>query len=289
MLALWPRLSADGQTAGRAVITSNVNYLLDSYRNPTTNLWEESYGQSFFTRSVILKCLQEVLARNGNYGLGLNDGALNGAIADLNNLLPTHWDGSIGRYRSILGGNPTDRGIDLNVDVVIASVYGAIPCTDPRLLSTAAQVRDFFAGAYPINAADNARDLGPMIGRYPGDTYDGNVTDPAPDHGHPWAPCTANFAELYYNLAKNIEGSPGLLTDQVATTFFSQINISSTTAPNEAANLLRDAGDKMLKALVYHSDHLELSEQYDGSSGFEMSVSNLTWSYAAFLSALRAR
>jgi glucoamylase len=45
----------------------------------------------------------------------------------------------------------------------------------------------------------------------------------------------------------------------------------------------------MLQALTSHSDFLELSEQFDGSTGYEKSVRNLTWSYAAFLSALRAR
>jgi hypothetical protein len=45
----------------------------------------------------------------------------------------------------------------------------------------------------------------------------------------------------------------------------------------------------MLEAVIFHSDHLELSEQFDGTTGFEKSVRNLTWSYAAFLSAVRAR
>ena len=45
----------------------------------------------------------------------------------------------------------------------------------------------------------------------------------------------------------------------------------------------------MLQAIVYHSDHLELSEQFDAVTGFEKSVANLSWSYAAFLSAVRAR
>jgi GH15 family glucan-1,4-alpha-glucosidase len=40
---------------------------------------------------------------------------------------------------------------------------------------------------------------------------------------------------------------------------------------------------------VFHSDHFELSEQFDATTGFEKSVSNLSWSYAAFLSAVRAR
>jgi glucoamylase len=45
----------------------------------------------------------------------------------------------------------------------------------------------------------------------------------------------------------------------------------------------------MVRAVVYHSDNLELSEQFDGTTGFERSVHNLTWSYAAYLSAMRAR
>jgi glucoamylase len=45
----------------------------------------------------------------------------------------------------------------------------------------------------------------------------------------------------------------------------------------------------MLQAIVSHSDNLELSEQFDGTSGYEKSVRNFTWSYAAFLSAVRAK
>ena len=45
----------------------------------------------------------------------------------------------------------------------------------------------------------------------------------------------------------------------------------------------------MLQAIIFHSDHLELSEQFDASTGDEKSVSNLSWSYASFLPAVRAR
>jgi glucoamylase len=49
------------------------------------------------------------------------------------------------------------------------------------------------------------------------------------------------------------------------------------------------AGDQMLQAVIFHSDNLELSEQFDATTGYEKSVSNLSWSYASFLSAVRAR
>jgi glucoamylase len=48
-------------------------------------------------------------------------------------------------------------------------------------------------------------------------------------------------------------------------------------------------GDQMLQAVIFHSDNLELSEQFDATSRYEKSVSNLTWSCASFLSAIRAR
>ena len=45
----------------------------------------------------------------------------------------------------------------------------------------------------------------------------------------------------------------------------------------------------MMRAVIFHSDRYELGEQYDGTTGYKKSVQDLTWSYAAFLSALRAR
>jgi glucoamylase len=77
--------------------------------------------------------------------------------------------------------------------------------------------------------------------------------------------------------------------DRFSTTFFSQIGVTSATSVPDVVSKLRDAGDAMLAAVIYHSDHLELSEQFDGVTGYEKSVRNLTWSYAAFLSAVRAR
>ena len=44
----------------------------------------------------------------------------------------------------------------------------------------------------------------------------------------------------------------------------------------------------MLQAVIFHSDNLELSEQFDATTGYEKSVSNLSWSYASYLSAVRA-
>ena len=64
----------------------------------------------------------------------------------------------------------------------MAAIYGAVPVTDTRLLATAALLRSQWADPsspdyYPINGADQERGIGPMLGRYPGDTYDGDTAD----------------------------------------------------------------------------------------------------------------
>jgi glucoamylase len=291
LLACYDQLDADAQDAARSVIDANLRFILDHYTEPNTNLWEEVSGQSFFTRSVQLRCLRDLQANT--IGLGV-PAAVPTAISWLSDALTQHWDEANGHYTSVLQPANPRPSYDPNIDIVMASVYGAVPTTDERLLSTAGLLRQQWTDArtssvaYSINEADAVQQLGPLLGRYPGDVYDGDNDTSGQDH--PWALCTANFAELYYRLAAEIgrSGRPVDVTPLTAL-FFQQIGVASTTTPTEAARRLITAGDCMLKAIVYHSDHLELSEQFDGTTGYEKSVRNLTWSYAAFLSAMRAR
>jgi glucoamylase len=175
----------------------------------------------------------------------------------------------------------------------MACIYGAASSTDARLLATAARIRSQWTDpsspfAYPINAEDAKRGIGPLMGRYPDDHYDGDSAPPN-EVGHPWVPCTANFAELHYRLATAVREKQAVPFDPDSAAFFTPLGIDMNTPFAEAAGVLDATGDQMLSALVFHSDHLELSEQFDRSSGFEKSVANLTWSYDAFVSAVRVR
>ena len=253
-------------------------------------------GQSIFARSVQLAALNQIISLDP--GLGIPVPATAPAAATwLEQQLPSHWSGAPDNYYiSVLdasrgGGDPTVP-YDPSIDPILACIYGAgIPLYDPRLLSTAAQVRAQWTEpaptAYPINTADASLQIGPCIGRYNGDEYNGwSLTS---NTGHPWVVCTCGFAQLYYELAAAINTGTPVPTDPLATTFLNQINITSTTTAADAASALQAAGDKMLQAVLYHSNRYELSEQFDQTSGYEISVSDLTWSYAAFLSAVDAR
>jgi glucoamylase len=288
LLAMYRQLDRPTQAIAVQLIEANLNFLQGAYQGQTYNLWEEEYGDSFFARSAQLRCFRAVAANS--VGIAVPDW-LPGALTWLTTALDSHWNGEY--YQSVLPV-PTDyrAPYDPNVDIVQAAIYGAESVTDPRLLATAAKLRAQWADPasayfYPVNGDDGARGIGPLLGRYPGDLYDGDTDDQVGDH--PWALTTANFAELYYRLAAAVASTAKVPADPLSATFLEQVGVSGSTSPAVAAKALRTAGDAMLQAIVFHSDHLELSEQFDAVTGFEKSVSDLSWSYAAFLSAVRAR
>jgi glucoamylase len=298
ILAAYDRLDPGIQKTAVALINANVAFLLDVYRDPTTNLWEEHVGYSFFARSAQLRCFMEVQATQVE-GIDKPDG-LQPAIDWLRQALDWHWDGT--KYISMVadpgdGGAPSPQhpvvsGYDPNIDIVQACVYGAVPCTDSKLLATAAQLRSQWEeggiACYPINKTDKNLGLGPLFGRYPGDVYDGDTAHPVLG-GHPWALSTCNMAELHYRLAADIRTNGRVPIDDLSAPFFAQSGISGTTPADAAVKALLATGDAMARAVVYHSDNFEISEQFDGTTGYERSVHNLTWSYASYLSAMRAR
>jgi glucoamylase len=293
LLAAFPQVAPSAQSDAREMIARNLDFILGTYTQPTFNVWEEHSGYSFFARATQLRCLRAVAANTHEIAV---PGGTHDAIGWLEYALQGHWNGTC--YLSVLA--PSDAGpipvatdYDPNIDIVMACVYGGIPCTDPQLLATAAQLRWQWADsaspvAYQVNVTDSANWMGPLLGRYPGDTYDGDVAHPVPG-GHPWALTTCNFAELYYRLAREVAATQELPYSELTAEFFHQIGVGPDTTPDYAVAALDTAADSMLQSIIFHSDDLELSEQFDGTSGYEKSVRDLTWSYAAFLSAVRAK
>jgi glucoamylase len=291
ILRLFPQLDAPTQAVANAVIAANLNFLQSAYQGETYSLWEEEYGASFFARSVQLKCLQAITANK--LGLGV-PGWLAAAIPWLQSALQSHWNGQY--YQSLLPAPADKAPYDPNIDIVMAAIYGAVAVDHTKLLGTAALLRSRWADPasmyfYPVNGADQQRGIGPLLGRYPGDLYlylhgTGARTT---EGGHPWVISTANFAELYYRLARQIITTGTVPLDNLSASFFSQVGVDASTTPAAATAALRSAGDQMLQAVVFHSDHPELSEQFDAVSGYQKSASHLSWSYASFLSAMRAR
>jgi glucoamylase len=288
VLAAYAQLTDPVKAIAEALVQRNLDFLLtnNKYQSATINLWEETFGLSFFTHAVHLKFFEVVMATlPGLPGImppGKTPNDVTNAINWLNNAMQAHWFPNDNFYHSIL--QASGRGANLNVDVVMAAIYGSVPggITDNKLLSSAAAVRAFYENGdtFPVNSDVGH---GPMIGRYPGDVYVG--------WNNPWLLCTANFAEFYYRVANEIAADAAkFVIDSLTGAFYQQVGITDqNTPPATVVDALRAAGDRMMSGVLYHSDHFELSEQIDRVSGYERSVLDLTWSYAAFLSAARAR
>ena len=288
----WPfsppsdRLDPATQSVARDLMRRNVDYLLDVYKvaDPQSLGGAGLDIPSSRARSQ-LRCFREVAANV--IGLPVPEGLRDAARPGWRPRSPI-----IGTARSTSPSCRRDQrrqpqaggrhGYDPNIDIVSAAIYGAIPVTDPKLLATAAHLRRQWGDSsspsfYPINGADAARGLGPLLGRYPGDEYDGDTTNPVPG-GHPWVVCTANMAELYYRLASRAPHRrrpvlAALRWPRRSSPRFPRLR-DARRPPTRRVRCGRRA-TRCCAAIIFHSDGLELGEQFDGATGVEKSVRTL--------------
>ena len=125
-----------------AVISRNLTYLLQQYNQPTTTLWEERKGTSFFAQSVQLRCF--LALRDGQKVSADQRAAVDTAIEWLAAQRSGFWNDGAGHYQTL---EPQSEGYDPNTDIVLACLYGTIASTDERLLATAAKIRAQWANA----------------------------------------------------------------------------------------------------------------------------------------------
>jgi glucoamylase len=163
------------QTVARDVIATDLAYLLDDnrYQSPTYNLWEDTLGQSLFARSVQLAALNQVISVGPGLGVRAPPAA-QAAATWFEQQVAMHWSGApdncyVGILDASRGEGDSPAPYDPSIDPTLACIYGAgIPPYDPRLLSTAAQVRAQWTEpaptAYPINSADASLGIGPCVG-----------------------------------------------------------------------------------------------------------------------------
>jgi len=161
---------------------------------------------------------------------------------------------------------------------------------------------------FPINAAslspmteDEKNDelAGVGIGRYPEDEYDGYGS--RSHGGNPWFLCTASVSEVLYRTASHIASTQILNVTSTSLPFWRAVlpsfNLGADTVYtsgdvvyHSALKRLKSTGDSFLGVVRKHADgEGAFSEQFDRLTGYERGARDLTWSYAAFLQAVRAR
>lgn len=167
--------------------------------------------------------------------------------------------------------------------------------TQKKVLATAVAIEDAFERLYPLNR-EQPQHLGTAIGRYPEDTYDGYQSASL---GNPWFLATLAYAELYYNA---IQEKDYVAVNEVNAPFFAhvlktrpedlmyQVFLRGEPGFDELVNKMLARADAFMKTVQYHArSNGSLSEQYDRYIGFQTGARDLTWSYAAFITAANAR
>ncbi|KAF5019186.1 hypothetical protein F66182_8814 [Fusarium sp. NRRL 66182] len=313
----WGRPQRDGPALRATAIITYANWLIDNgysstasdilwpvhrlqpsltirHRNQTGfDLWEEVRGSSFFTTAVQYRALVEgaALARK----LGRPSDSYTSVAPQALCFLQSYWIPS-GRYvDSNINVNDGRTGKDANS--ILTSIHNFDPalgcdaatfqpCSDKALANHKA-VTDTFR-SWNINRGV-AQGSAVAVGRYVEDVY---------YNGNPWYLATLAAAEQLYDALYIWRQRGSITVSDVSLSFFRDLipNISTGTYASDSATFrsITDAVSGYADGYIavvqrYMGANGALSEQFDKNDGRPLSASDLTWSYAAFLSAAERR
>lgn len=262
LMRYWPLSpSRDSETKCllQELIRQDLGFVVRHWREASYDLWEEELGGHYYTRLVHLGALV-----HGKVWLeGDNATRVEEASALLTGVLDAHWSNRIGAYRarsdSLNGTSSKDPDIAIILGILHADLPpGAHSVTDPKALATLDLIHSTFAAALAINCKASMAEA-PALGRFPGDIYYG---------GGAWYLATLAAAEFCFKLAARL----------------------ASGCNQQSAKVLIARGDDFLSTVRRFTPASgELSEQFDRKTGVQTSARNLAWSYAAFITACRAR
>ncbi|CAE6480830.1 unnamed protein product [Rhizoctonia solani] len=314
-------------SSGVSVIKNDLEYTSHLCFDTSFDLWEEKQDLHFFTLVACRKALRSGAAlatRLGDSGAAdwyqQQFNVMTSRILDSGMF---HFPDK--SYRAY--ANPQNlgrRGVD---SAVLLAILAAGEAGDPNFGPTAPAVLasvkvyvDAFRGKYSIaNSSDQTFGVAPVpTGRYPGesvlavmvhiprltvalvgseDKWDGYETGPDTE-GNPWYLCTLAVPHLIdWALAEFVSSGNITVTD-VSLQFFKQfvsvkpgdVLTRGSSEFNLALLGMRSWSDGFYKIVQrFQGPGGVLYEQFNKNTGEPQGASNLTWSFAAFANAARAR
>lgn len=297
--------------AGTHGIKQDLEYVAHHWEEESFDPWEEANGDHFFTRMVQRKAL----IAGAQLASVLNDTGASSYYklqsTGLSRALQSHWNASANTimeslWRPYSGPAKLDM---MDSAVILGVLYGNTndnfySYSDEKVLASATRLINYFTGSFKINSADSSRGLpGILIGRYPGDVFDGNTKT----GGNPWNLCTNAFGELYYRVAKELLVHGRVQISSLNQPFFvhamrftkftsGSLKVGTVLTRADAVFMqLMDAlaqnGDDYLNRVKYHvqGDDYHMNEELNKDSGYQQGAHDLTWSYGTAISAMNAR
>ncbi|EIN06838.1 glucoamylase [Punctularia strigosozonata HHB-11173 SS5] len=276
------------------VIKLDLDYIANNWNQTTFDLWEEVSSSSFFTTAVQHRSMREGAALATKLGVTALASTYTSAADSLLCFLQSYWNPTGGYITANTGGGRSGK----DANTVLTSIHtfdpaagcDAVtfqPCSDKALANLKVYV-DSFRSIYSINSGI-ASNAAVATGRYPEDSY---------YNGNPWYLTTLAVAEQLYDalIVWNAQGS--LTVTATSLPFFQQFSSSvtagtyassSTTFATLTTSIKTFADGFVAIVAKYTPSGGGLSEQYDKATGAQLSAADLTWSYAAALTAFEAR
>ncbi|KAF7312552.1 Glucoamylase [Mycena indigotica] len=277
---LWPTIKLD------------LDYVVASWNSTGFDLWEEVSSSSFFTTAVQHRSLREGAALAS--ALGQDGSAYTTQANNALCFLQSYWNPTGGYITANTGGSRS--GKDANTALASIHTFDPAagcdaatfqPCSDKALSSLKVYV-DSFRSIYAINQGI-ASNAAVATGRYPEDVYFG---------GNPWYLTTAVVAEQLYDALIVWKSQASLQVTSISLPFFRQFLSSvavgtyasaTSTFTTLTAAIKTFADDTLAIHAKYTPANGALAEQFNRATGAPLSAADLTWSYAAALTAFSAR
>ncbi|KAH8200048.1 hypothetical protein TruAng_005770 [Truncatella angustata] len=277
------------------IISNDLSYVGQYWNQTTFDLWEEVQGASFFTTQNQYRSLIEGAALAAKLGVTCTGCDQAPQILCF---LQSYWNGEF--LVANLNTNNGRSGHDANTflgSIAIFDVDASCssptfqPCSNRALASFKAYIDSFRDGSelYSINEGIPTGS-GIAVGRYPEDTYQG---------GNPWYLITTGAAEFLYDAVAQWTAQKALAIDETSLPFFTDIypsaalgNYTSTDSEfNSIVTAVTTYADSFISIVqTYSPEDGALAEQFNKDQpGDPLSASDLTWSYAAFVSVSQRR
>ncbi|KAI9679348.1 MAG: Glucoamylase, intracellular sporulation-specific [Caeruleum heppii] len=293
----------------KGIIKADLEFVSRYWKDHGFDLWEEVNGLHFFTAMVQLRAMKEGAQLAATFGDHDASKRYETQHRRLQKFVTRFWNPKKQTLISTLGTTRTgfDCGnllgslhahpIDDAINTDAAEVPIPFPPWDPRVLVSTYDLITDQRTRWPINDDRSTHDplAGVAIGRYPEDVYDGLGTST----GNPWFLCTASIAEIFYRSAHHFLQTDRLEISKTAARFWIAVDpslpVGSTLTSADprfepAIRRLIAVGAGFLGVLrKYAMPDGAMSEQIDGVKGKQRGARDLTWSYGAFLEAVRAR
>jgi len=270
------------------IIRNDLSYTAQYWNQTGFDLWEEIDGSSFFTIAASHRALVEGSALAAS--IGQSCPYCDSQAPQVLCFLQSFWTGE---YISA-NINTNDGRTGKDVNSILTSIHNFDPAAtcdgrtfqpcSSRALANHKEVTDSFRPIYGINSGV-AQGQAVAVGRYSEDVY---------QNGNPWYLATTAAAEQLYDALYQWGKVGSITVDSVSAAFFQDLlpGTNSGTYTSDSATFtslttaVKTYADGFMSIVQkFTPSGGALAEQYSKVDGSPLSAEDLTWSYAALLTA----